>query len=109
MNGILIPLTHEVSDAIRISAAVVAANRTEWGETPVPVSGQGREIAATVGLDDDAEFGRGDHLDPITPLIEVPRHLQPAPGSEPDGQAAVSFILNLLVGMEDEGARDVGG
>ena len=109
MNGGLIPLTHELSDAIRISAAVVAANRTEWGETPVPISGQGREIAATVGLDKDAEFGRGNHLDHITPLIEVPRHLQPAPGGKPDGQAAVGPVLDLLVGMEDEGARDIGG
>ena len=36
----------------------------------MPVSGQGREITAPVGLDEDAQLRRGDNLDPITPLIE---------------------------------------
>lgn len=109
LNGRSVPLTLAGGDAIRISAAVSAATRTEWGDNPVPASGQGREIPATVGLDEDAQFGWGDHLDHIAPLIEVPGHLQPASGSEPDGQAAVGLILNLLIGVEDEGPRDIGG
>lgn len=103
------PLAHAGSDAIRISKAIIAPDRAARDGTRVPVSGQGREIAATVGLDEDAQLRRGNHIDPITPLIEVPRHLQPAPGSEPDGQTAVSFILNLLVGMEDESPGDIRG
>ena len=62
-----------------------------------------------MGLDEDAQFGRRDHLDHITPLIEVPRHLQPAPGAEPDGQTAIGLVLNLLVGVKDEGPGDIGG
>jgi hypothetical protein len=52
---------------------------------------------------------RSDHLNRSTPLIEVPRHFQPAPGGEPDGQTAVGLILDLLVGMKDEGPCDIGG
>ena len=93
----------------RISTASRDADRAARDRTRVPVSGQGREIAATVGLDEDAQFGRCHHLDHITPLIEVPGHLQPAPGGEPDGQAAVGLGLNLLIGVKDEGPCDIGG
>ena len=93
----------------RVLTASRDADRAARDRTRVPVSGQGREIAATVGLDQRPYFVRSDHLDRSTPLIEMPRHFQPAPGGEPDGQTAVSFILNLLVGMEDEGPGDIGG
>ena len=63
------PLAHAGSDAIRISAAIIAPHRAARDGMRAPVSGQGREIAATVGLDEDAQFRRGDNLDPITPLI----------------------------------------
>ncbi len=69
MNARLIRLAHAVSDAIRISAVIIALQRAAPDRTRVPVSGQGREIAAAVGLDEDAQFRRCDNLDPITPLI----------------------------------------
>ena len=69
MNSRSIPLAHAGSDAFRISTAIIALHRAARDRTRVPVSGQGREIAATVGLDEDAQFRRGDNLDPITPLI----------------------------------------
>ena len=109
INTRSIPLAHAGSDAIRISTAIIALHRAARDRARVPVSGQGREIAATVGLDDDAQFRRGDHLDRSTPLIKVPRHLQPAPGAEPDGQTAIGLVLNLLVGVKDEGPGDIGG
>ena len=48
------------------------------------------------------QLRRGDDLNPVAPLVQVPGHLDPAAGGERDAQRAVWFLGHHLVGVELE-------
>jgi hypothetical protein len=51
------------------------------------------------------QFCRGNYLDLVTPLIEMPSHLDPAAGGKRDAQRTVWFFGDHLVGLELEFSR----
>ena len=79
------------------------------GETPVPASGQGAEIAAAIGLDKAAHGWGRDHLDLVAPLVEMPGHLEPARRVEPHNQTAIGLRFQHLLRMEAEARGAAGG
>ena len=64
------------------------------------MSGQRRKVATTMAFDHPAQVVGCDHLDRITPGVDMPAHLQHARGLEADDQPAVLGILQGLCRVE---------
>lgn len=81
-------------------------SRFEWAEGN---SGQSIEIGSSVTFGELTETCRFQNYDRIAPLIEKPRHFQPAGRMEADDQAAIGLMLGTLVRMELEPGSTLGG